>query len=386
VPQILPFAGYRFDLDMVASLDAVTSPPYDVISDEEQQHYRALSPWNVVRLECNDKHLDAESRAARYTESATSLQTWISEGSLRQDERSFYPYEMEFALDGQRRTVRGLICSVGVEPWGGSIVPHEHVMSRLVDERLGLMHQTRANFSPIYAVCSNPADPLGEVLSGLGEPESTVVDEEGTTHRLWRLPDPSIPDLLSGDDLLIADGHHRYTVALAYREAMRAAHGPGPWDEVMMFVVDAAVQDLPVLPIHRLLRSPAPLAGPAVEHLSAAIDSADDDVPSVGLIGPGPAYSTIRLSGGPPAVSALHDGPLAGMEGGRELVFTPDATEADRSVREGEAAMAVLLPPTTAERIRSVIDGGRRMPQKSTFFWPKPRTGMVLRVMPEPAP
>ena len=384
--RVLPFRGLHYDPDRVGDLTAATSPPYDVISDAQQQHYRALSPWNVVRLETNDKGLDAEERAARHAEAARCLKGWTAEGVLRRDpEPRFYPYEMAFTFEGRQRTIRGLICAVEIEPWGGSIIPHEHVMARQVEDRLTLMRSTQANFSPIYAVFSGPSRPVADLLNRLEAPLSQVTDEEGVTHRLWSVADPAITDDLAEQDLLIADGHHRYTVALAYRDEMRARFGPGPWDEVMMFVVDAATQDPPVLPIHRLLRDPVAMDAGPVDGLDAALQGAQDDPPSVGWIQPGPVYGVVALDGPPPAVSALHADLLAGLEGGRDLVFTPDAAEADAAVRSGEAAMAALLPPTTAERIREVIDRGQRMPQKSTFFWPKPRTGMVLRAM-ETAP
>ncbi len=236
-------------------------------------------------------------------------------------------------------------------------------------------------------MCHGPSGPQREVLERAARrpPAREVVDERGVTHRLWI--DPETPDLVpwyGRETLLVADGHHRYQTALVHRGQMRASRGPGPWDAVMMLLVDAASEDPPVLPIHRVLEvDPLPdLPGHLVRDLSEVLASLTHDDLRFGaafrrdgdlchLVG--------RLEGRPPTVRALHGRLLDRMEGVRDLRFVPDAAVAEEAVRLGEADLALFLPPTSLSSILEVVERGDRLPQKSTYFWPKPRTGMVIR-------
>jgi len=385
VSRVSPFSGLLYDLSRVGSAEEVTSPPYDVISDEEQHRYLEISPNNVVRLEFNEKGADSQARASQYTQAALEFSDWRQDGILAQDEEpAYYPLEMNFRWGGSPRRVRGLICAVEIEPWGGSIIPHEHTIGRQVEDRLRLMREIRANISPVYSVYSGPSTPISDLLDGLDEPLIRLNDETGVEHKLWRTRDDRISGWLENEDLLIADGHHRYTVALAYREEMRQKFGPGPWDQIMMFVVDSATEDPPVLPIHRvLLASPPETPGVPAGDLNQVLAAADDDKMVCGAAHRNDAgqviYRTLHIAGSPPTVCALHEQVLRGFEAGTTLRFTADAIEAAAAVASGEAEAAFFLPPTSASLIRSVIDRGERMPQKSTFFWPKPRTGLVMR-------
>jgi len=388
VSRVSPFSGLLYDLSRVGSAEEVTSPPYDVISDQEQRRYREVSPYNVVRLEFNEKGADSQTRASQYTQAASELSAWRQDGILTQDEEpAYYPFEMDFLSGGSQHRVRGLICAVEIEPWGGSIIPHEHVMGRQVEDRLKLMREIRANISPVYSVYSGPSAPITDLLDGLEEPLIRLSDEAEVEHKLWRTRDDRIADWLKDEDLLIADGHHRYTVALAYRDEMRQRFGPGPWDQIMMLVVDATTEDPPVLPIHRMLLASLPeVTGDRAEGLTELLAAANDDELVCGVAHRDDAgqliYRTLHLDGDPPTVCALHEQVLGAFEAGTTLRFTADAAEAEMAVSSGTAKAAFFLPPTSARLIRSVIDRGERMPQKSTFFWPKPRTGLVMRAMP----
>jgi uncharacterized protein (DUF1015 family) len=213
-----------------------------------------------------------------------------------------------------------------------------------------------------------------------------VVDDQGTQHRLWVRTDGI--DLLQGalrrQRLLIADGHHRYTVALAFREEMRKASGPGPWDSMMMLIVDAGTEDPPVLPIHRVLvRGRVDWEPPAdrVRDMAEILASLRDDDLTYGTVrmeGGEAVHRVARLQGAPPTVCALHDQVLDRAEG-VDLRFLPDSVRAEQAVLSGEAVAAYLLPPTRVQRVWDVVAGNGRLPQKSTYFWPKPRTGLVIR-------
>ena len=386
MPRVFPFVGLCFDRDRVGSIEVVTAPPYDVISPEEHDRFLAASPYNVIRLDLvENADVRAEGDADPYAEAARSLSAWRNDGVLATtDGAAYYPYEMRFRFHGRSWRIRGLVCAVELEDWGGGIVPHERTMRGPVEDRLRLMRATRANPSCIYAVFAGPIPELARWLDEVtsGPTAASLVDEDGVEHDLWVAPAAAdLTTWLGSTSLMIADGHHRYATALRYRDEMHARHGPGPWDRVMMFLVDAAIEDPPVLPFHRIaLAGSPPRAGARVRGLEEVLESVDDRALAFGIV----AYEdgalvhrVAELTGEPPTVSRLHEQVLGGQEG--SLRFTPDAVAAEDSVRRREAAAAYLLPPTNAETIRTVVELGDTLPQKSTFFWPKPRTGMVMR-------
>ncbi|MGH2635631.1 MAG: DUF1015 family protein [Actinomycetota bacterium] len=384
MPRISPFVGLCFDRSRVGDFERVTAPPYDVISTEEHGRFLASSPFNVIRLDLGHEPGRAE-RPERYTQAAADLAAWRNEGVLRLTEgEAYFPYEMRFSLHGRRRRIRGLVCAVELEDWDGGIVPHERTMPGPVRDRLRLVRSVAANLSCIYSIFPGPNRTLEGWLSGstAGAPHAELTDRDGVEHRMWIAPpDPDVERWFHGETLMIADGHHRYATALRYRDEMRATHGPGPWDATMMFLVDAGLEDPPVLPFHRIqVAGAAPADGVRVRDLGEVLESVDDGKLVVGTAARedgGLVHRVVELAGLPPAVSRLHETTLSGLD--HAIRFTADAVAAEEAVRSGRAVAAYFLPATDAGTIRSVVDGGDRLPQKSTFFWPKPRTGLVLR-------
>jgi uncharacterized protein (DUF1015 family) len=386
VSRVSPFVGLLFDR-RVGPLSEVTAPPYDVVSDAERRRYLRASPYNVIRLDLGEP--DEERAEDKYRRAADELRAWVDQGVLAATEGpAYFAYEMRFSFRGVARRIRGLICAVELEAWGGSIVPHERTMAGPVLDRLEQLRASRANLSCIHAVFRGPCEPLAAFLeeAAATDADAHATDEAGVEHRLWvRSPVPHVAGWLSDESLMIADGHHRYTTALRYRDEMRASHGPGPWDRVMMFVADAAVEEPPVLPFHRIqLAGPVPGDGERVRDLEEVLETVNDAKTLVGVVTAPEGVVTHRildLGRAPPAVCALHEQVLARLDD--RLRFTPDAFEAEAAVRSGEAVAAYLLPATDAATIRAVVDRGGRLPQKSTFFWPKPRTGFVIRPLSE---
>jgi uncharacterized protein (DUF1015 family) len=388
MPRIFPFVGLRFDRDRVRSFEVVTAPPYDVISREEHARYLSASPYNVIRLDLVE---DANGPSGRgvdpYTQAARSLSAWRDDGVLATtDGPAYYPYEMRFRFHGRAHRIRGLICALELEDWGGGIVPHERTMRRPVEDRLRLMRAIGANASCIYAVFAGPIPELATWLEDetSGRTAASLVDDDGVEHELWMAPaDPNVATWLGSTPLMIADGHHRYATALRYRDEMRARHGSGPWDRVMVFLVDASIEDPPVLPFHRIaVDGSPPTAGTRVRDLEEVLDSVDDRMLTFGTVayqGGAFVHRVVELTGEPPAVSRLHEQVLAGRSD--TLRFTPDAVAAEDAVRRRDATVAYFLPPTNAETIRTVVELGHTLPEKSTYFWPKPRTGMVMRAL-----
>jgi uncharacterized protein (DUF1015 family) len=262
-------------------------------------------------------------------------------------------------------------------------------MAGPVRDRLALLRSVRANLSPVYGVLTGRrgSNALGSFLDAAvaDPPAIDLTDESGTRHRLWVVPggQDDVSRALRAEQLLIADGHHRYSVALAYREEMRAVHGPGPWDAMMMFIVDAGAEDPPVLPIHRVLvdgRQPRP-TGERVLDLAEILATVDDDDLTYGLVTSEDgdiAHRVATLPGKPPTVCALHAELLDRLPDAA-LSFIPDAATAEAEVLGGRGSAAFILPATTVERVWNVVRAGGTLPQKSTYFWPKPRTGFVIR-------
>jgi uncharacterized protein (DUF1015 family) len=385
MPLVSPFTGLVFDGSVVGPLGPVTAPPYDSISAEHERRLHSASPHNVVRLILGRDEPGDDDQRNKYTRAADLLRTWREEGALRPTPSpAWFLYEMEFSFQGEPRRVRGVIAEVEVEPLGGSIVPHEQTLPGPIADRMHLLRTVRANLSAVYALYRGPQPAVAAAFEEAvrREPDIDVSDEQGVEHRLWIVPAGSVPDLreaLGGERLLIADGHHRFAVAQAFRELMRAEAGAGSWDRMMMLLVDASTEDPPVLPIHRVQTGGDPNTdGHRVRDLAEVLAAVDDErlvYGSAAREGDEIVHRVGRLQGPPPTVCALHEQVL----GDAALRFQPDAAAAEEAVRLGEAAAAFFLPPTHVERIRAVIEGGGTLPQKSTYFWPKPRTGMVIR-------
>jgi uncharacterized protein (DUF1015 family) len=400
MPRVSPFTGLVFDESVVGPLGPVTAPPYDSISAEHERRLHSASPHNVVRLILGRDKPGDDHLSNKYTRAADLLRAWRDEGALRTTPHpSWFLYEMRFTFQGRPRRIRGVLVEVEIEALGGSIVPHERTLPGPVDDRMRLLRAVRANLSAVYALYRGPqpsVDAAFEEAASARAADMAISDDQGVEHRLWVVPAPgdgsdepprmgdghpagSIGEALSRERLLIADGHHRYAVAQAFRELMRSDAGPGPWDGMMMLLVDATTEDPPVLPIHRvLLRGNVPMVGNRVRDLAEVLATVDDDKLLYGAAtrqSEGIVHRIAQLDGVPPTVCALHEQVLEGAD----LRFQPDAAAAEEAVRLGEAPAAFFLPPTRVERIRAVIERGGTLPQKSTYFWPKPRTGMVIR-------
>lgn len=387
VVAVAPFDGLLYDPAVVGNdLAMVTSPPYDVVLPHEQDRLHEASPHNIALVDLGADVAGAPEE--KYTRAGRLLGLWRAQGVLVPVGRpAVYPYEMRFGYLGAERRVRGIVLQVGLEPWGGAILPHERTTAAPVEDRLRLMRATAADLSPIYAVVGGPSEPQSRLLERAGgrPADLELVDEEGVIHSLWVEPtDEDIGNWYRDQSLLIADGHHRYQTALSHRDEMRSSRGPGPWDAVMMLVVDAATEDPPVLPIHRLVRAdPLPeLPGERVRGLEEILARLIHDDLRYGAAvraDGGLVHLVGRLDGEPPTVSALHRTLLDDMPGLREIRFVPDAALAEAAVRRGDADLALFLPPAKVGNVRSVTEAGGLLPQKSTYFWPKPRTGLVIR-------
>jgi uncharacterized protein (DUF1015 family) len=415
VPDFLPFAGIRYDVARlagstgpVADLHSVAAPPYDVIDDDDRAALEAADAHNCVRL-----LLPRDGRGRdRYRVAADALASWREAGVLVTDtEPRFYLYGMEYDdEDGRPRHTHGVIGALGlpVVPGGGTVMPHERTLPKAKSDRLALLRATRANLDPIW--CLSPAAGLTDLLEAeAGELLAECVDGEGVRHRLRAVDRDTtrITDAVRAAPLMIADGHHRFETACAYRDELVAAGHVDPGaDRIMTFVVELSEDELCVRPIHRVL------SGLGRADLRSAL-TRTFDVTDAGANTPdGVASLRHRMAAGgglglvdagglallAPRLGALDDAlapveePLRAVDAtlfevavqpqlpaGAEVGYRADAAVVASLVEKGAADAAVLLRPVTVPQIREAALAGVRMPQKTTFFHPKPRTGMVFR-------
>ncbi|HET8909795.1 MAG TPA: DUF1015 domain-containing protein [Ktedonobacterales bacterium] len=429
--EVRPLPGIRYADE--GRLAALVTPPYDVISPEAQARYYERDPHNIIRLELGRDERGDDDLNNRYTRAAATFAEWRQAGVLRQDEPSLYLYEQRFSSGGKPYARTSLLARVGLEPWdAGVILPHERTLSKPKDDRLKLTRACAATLSPIMSLYDDPDGVLAAPLETIRStpPLAAFHDDTGEEHRLWVVRNDEIAakvaEFFAERQLYIADGHHRYETALTYREEVRATRPDLSDDDAVNFTLMglSALEDpgLAVLPTHRMLRdldatrlaaldetlaahfTSEPLSGDSNAWVQALATAGESGTAFV-LVRPGDVRLE-RLTGighaamqdveGEDAgtsdawrtldVAVLHalvlDSALGvtpdAVRAGEHISYTRDAETAAAAVQSGEAQLAVLLNATPPAAIRDVARAGDRMPQKSTYFYPKLITGLVI--------
>ncbi len=418
--EIRPFRALRYAPGL--DLGALICPPFDVIKDEHRVALQSLSPYNAVHLELPGEGED------RYQRAAQLLRRWRQEGILVPDmSPAFYLLEQQFWHHGSIRRRRALMCRVRLEPWeAGTVRPHEHILRGPKEDRLHLLRALRTQVSPVFGLLP---DPLGKVRSLLEDDAwqevSTFQGFDGQSYALRRLPDHQrageIREALAPLTIYIADGHHRYETALAYREERRANSptwtGEEPENFVLMGLVAAEDPGIVLLPIHRLVARGAPLElalhrlggmfelqtvpslpalldlmarhGRAVTTLGLASAQSPDlyllsllDPEAVSQVLPKDAPRIWRHLDSAVAhyVVILHALGLRPEEVEQEgmIGYVSDPQEALERVRAGQYQYALFLNPPRVTQVMKVADAGYRMPPKSTYFHPKLPAGVLF--------
>ena len=435
--DIAPFRGILYDTQRVDA-SKVLAPPYDVIDPEQRAQLAAADPHNVVRLILPE----GEGGGDRYQAAARTFDEWLASGVLARDPtRCVYRYHQVFRsaeLGDRTVTRRGVVAAVRLEPFSaGIIVPHERTLAGPKQDRLALMKATNAHFSQIFGLYQDAA---GEVERQLKHVDTKRPDIEGTTpdgvlHRLWRVADAELIGklrrLFAPKRIYIADGHHRYETMLALREHLAAGGSLGQYSSAQygsMFLVSTDDPGLVVLPTHRIVHgladfSPQRLLERAREHFiveriaGAARDAAriretiaitPAHQPSFAAVFPGdpdawqltldPHVNPASLGlGAHPALLRLDVTLLHGLVLDRLLGITSAAQEAQTNLRylkdtaktldeiaAGKGQVAFVVNAAKVEHVRQIADAGEVMPQKSTFFYPKLASGLVMaRVDPD---
>jgi uncharacterized protein (DUF1015 family) len=404
--DVEPLYALHYDLSKVGGLQPVAAPPYDVIDAAQRAQLLGRSPYNVVEIDLPQNGSDIYGHAAEV------LKSWSDEGIVvRDDTPSLWALAQDYTgPDGQLRTRHGVFARVKVEDYGpGRIRPHERTHPGPKEDRLRLTRATRANLSPIFSLYDDPANAAWKAVEPFTSdaPWGEVTDEDGTLHKLWRIDDAGAIDAfkaaLSGTELLIADGHHRYETARVYQQEVPSA------DHVLMCLVALQDSGLTVFPTHRLAIG---LDEDQLEELATTLEedwtTKPQDTLSIGYYSGGEeqtlylkdwAIADAALEGKPEPYRRLDTAVLEALILKGALGMTEDdishfnglnyartPEEARAKVDAGEADAAFLMTATPVERVRDVAAAGENMPPKSTYFFPKVLTGMVFNPLEETWP
>lgn len=415
--EIAPFAGIRYNPRVVPDLNKVVAPPYDVINESEVRAFQAKNPYNIA-------HVTRPLGADPYTEAAALWNEWQQKGIVQADaEPSLYVYQQKFADPDTGAAMperQALICALKLEDYTtGKVLPHENTLSAARADRLNLMRTTHANLECIYGLYSDPDREVESFVQEYADRE--VVIEQvgpiiGSSHRVERIGDPSasaaIAEMLSDKPVFIADGHHRYETALAYRREHPEVAGAG---YILIALTAFEDEGILVLPTHRLLKG---FRDGRIEALPAELAKAGFRVTAAqsASILPDPgetAHFTLVLSHGRKYDVRLPEGTnierlipgkqsrawksldvtvlhvlvlekllgigLSDLATTDKLEYTRDALQACEKAETGEAQAAFLMARPSVKEIKDVSLAHDMMPQKSTFFFPKLLSGLVMR-------
>jgi uncharacterized protein (DUF1015 family) len=430
---IHPFHAWRYDNSRVRLEDVVTQP-YDKISPQMQDRYYSASPCNLVRIILGKPEPGDNDSTNVYTRAAHDFRGWRDQGILRRDtEPSIYAYQQQFKLPGDPSGVRhirtGFIALGRLHDYSEHVVHrHEQTLSKPKADRLNLLRATRAHFGQIFMLYRSSHDLIGSLAP---PPTMSMKDEYGVEHRVWKIADPKFIARLQHDmsdkKLIIADGHHRYETALAFRDEMRASHGgsvegASSWEFAMMTFVNMDSPGLVVLPTHRVVQDLASfqlsdlLAKASkwfnVEDVTERFHAEQPDDLLEGGDAPHYAYTPTLLAVSAERVHLLRAKPgvaesaLPGMDSRerqldvvqlhklllenalgmsdediraqKHLAYIRDPREAVAVVRSGHAQLAFLINPVRIEQVRDIAFAGGVMPQKSTDFYPKLLSGLTI--------
>ncbi|MBI3581600.1 MAG: DUF1015 domain-containing protein [Nitrospinae bacterium] len=423
--QIAPFAGLRYVAAKAGKIEDLLAPPYDVIYPDMRDALYLKSPFNVTRLILGKTSESDSATDNRYTRAAAYLDRWTRDGVLARDEwPAVYLYSQTYDSPEGPKTRVGFMARKRLEEFGGSVVPHENTFAGPKADRLELTRACKCNFSPIFGLYTDPSMSAEQIQREVmrSKPDVEAKMDDGQTHRMWVVTDTARIKAFAGavgdKKILIADGHHRYETALNYLKE-NSVGGKRPTNEmryVLMYFTNTESEGLSVFATHRVVNhleafDPGAFSkklslGFDVEKISSGSGKRDEaaekkmlalmaksPVPAFGLYSGGGDYGIIRLkkasSGGLLEgldVAILHEKILAGMLGVRpqtdmahqQIYYGQDVAKCAARVDDGTSKLAFFLNPTPIKQMREISLAGLKMPQKSTYFYPKLITGLVI--------
>ncbi len=439
--QIIPFQGTLYDAAVVGDIKNVVAPPYDIIDATGQKALHDRHPQNIIQLELGLDQAGDSPTHNRYTRAAVTLQDWLKSGALKRDTQpSIYYHTIEYlspfsAPDTPTKVLRGFLVVAKLEALdSGHIYPHETTRAAAMTDRLNLIEACRANFSPIWSLYSDPQGLIIGLLEAEVKGKPTrydFQDDVGCLQRLWAVTNPAvlkqIVDTMQSKPLFIADGHHRYETALNYQKLRRhqagSPAGLQPYDGVLMLLAPLEDSGLTMLPTHRVTTTPLAsyeqvntMLGETFEFQEFPFTASTQGwvrakfltnlrtngrtAPVFGIAMKGSdryLALTLKPVHRPSAKASPHTkldvsllqqlivAKLCPTQLEQEaILYTKDDHEALDWVAQGTGTGALLLNATKVSEVQAVATASERMPHKSTYFFPKPLTGLVMNVMDNP--
>jgi uncharacterized protein (DUF1015 family) len=429
VARVSPFRAIRYSAAAGSDITPLTGPPYDVIPPALREDLLARDPHNVVALELPEGPLDPSVPGNRYETGGRRWREWLASGVLAFDAvRAVYVIEQRYRHEGREIARRGFVAAVGLEPFSaGVVLPHERTLPKAIEDRLDLTRATAANLSQVFGMFPDPEHDTDALIArAMGTaPLVTATDDDGVASTVWALNDPAdhaaLAAFMAGRPVFIADGHHRYTTALAYRDECSAAETAGraaaepAYETVMMALVNMDDPGLVVYPTHRIIDAPTRLDPAAfrealsrrfeltdvppahvAEALSAAMDRpsfvvrtrdgvtllaqlrSDVDHSNAFQAGTSEHWRNLDVA----ALQELVMSPLLDVHPDRpatleRLSFSKDAQTALKAAGGHDAVF--VLRATRMDQVAAVASSGETMPQKSTYFYPKLLSGLLFK-------
>ncbi|MCX8007951.1 MAG: DUF1015 domain-containing protein [Coriobacteriia bacterium] len=426
MPHVRPFAAITYARDLGPDITRLIAPPYDVVDEQMRARLIKRDPHNIVAIDLPDGPADPDAPDNRYLSAAETWRAWRGSGILvKHEQPAFYLLEQSWEQAGGAASRRALLAAVRLHAFEeGVIVPHERTLPKAIADRLALTRAVAANLSPVFGLYSDRSGEVDSLLvaAASGDPLLEARGDDGTLARVWAVTDrravAALQQVLAEKQVFIADGHHRYTVALAYRDERRAADaaaGVAPRDPAYDFVLMALVNmddpDLTVMATHRVARAegtfdharflgalearfavspihpddlgsletidaPAFVVAFGREQTYLAVLRADVDLDAVIPLPASPHWKSLDVS----VLQELVLRPLLGIH-----PDNPETLERLSFVKDADAALEVpggdvafILRPTRIDQLKAVALAGETMPQKSTYFHPKLPTGLVF--------
>ncbi|MCG6553494.1 MAG: DUF1015 domain-containing protein [Candidatus Magnetominusculus sp. LBB02] len=403
--EAIPFRGLLYDPEKVSMYD-VTAPPYDIITGDMLQRLYDRGPYNIARVDCGMETSADGGSLTKYLLASECLRKWIEDGIIKFEDRAvYYLYETQYMSDNKMKTMRGIFAAVKLCAPGKGVFPHEMTHSKPKEDRFNLLRICRANTSPIFSLYDNPEMTTAELLGGVlaTRPYIEFTDDDKIVHKCWIINDPmhieTIQNGLRGRDVFIADGHHRYETALKYQKLMQEGSGnsAAAYNYVLMLLVNMAEPGITIKPTHRLLLKlpPQPLDilkddfdVTPLAHGADIIAAISGKPHTFGMLLRGGQFYTLAYKGQRPSgvlgidVIILHEIIFKKLYNVSEFGYEMDVAKTIAKVEDEKGDLryeaAFFLNPTRVEDIELVAREGLRMPPKSTYFYPKIPTGIVI--------
>ena len=408
--DIRPFKGTLYNSEKIRDLSKVVAPPYDVISPEEQEKLYNSDPYNIIHILFGKDFSEDTEKDNKYTRAANFLKTWQEEGILKKDDNgAIYIYLQEFVVDKQVKRRLGFIALLKLEEFGtetASVYPHENTLLAPKEDRYRLISSIEANLGPIFALFADEDKTIDNVLASRikSSPIIDIVDFQGIRNKVWRISDKAaiktITHLMRDKKLFIADGHHRYEVGLGFSKLKKDQR----YGYILTYFTDLYADGIVIFPVHRMI------SGVSNDVLTDMEKTLEKDFVIKELLSKKDAKDFLHSTGPSQKRFVMYKGdsrfkglslddndsldvtllqkliiwPLQEkMKAQKEkisIAFTKDLDYAVTEVDSGRVSLAIMLNSAKVREVQDMAFSGKRMPEKSTYFYPKVLTGLVINI------